>query len=429
MSVAHHGTGPSGHEHGERLGFLGRATRRAVLRRLEGLDHGRLTLTDTCDVTAFGSGDEPAAHVEVHDPDFYRAVAMGGHIGAAESYATGGWSTPDLTALVRLFVRNRDILDGLEGGMARFVQPVRAVVHAWNRNSVSGSRRNIQAHYDLGNDFFRHFLDETMTYSAGIFRKPGGSLRDASIAKYDRLCQKLELGADDHVVEIGTGWGGFALHAASTYGCRITTTTISKEQHALATERVRAAGLSGRVEVLLQDYRRLEGQFDKLVSIEMIEAVGHQYFDTFFNRCAGLLRADGLAAIQAITIQDSLYESARKEVDFIKRYIFPGSCIPSVSVMSGAAAATDMRLVHLEDLTPHYAETLRRWRRRFLANWPAISELGFDETFKRLWEFYFCYCEGGFAERVLGSVQLTFAKPQAAAPTIVELPRLDHAVA
>lgn len=409
--------------------FLDSLARRAVLARLEDLAQGRLTLREAQGVTVFGSGDEPAALVDVHDPAFYRAVALGGHVGAAEAYASGDWTSPDLTALVRLFVRNRDVLDGLEKGLARLVQPARAALHALNRNSVSGSRRNIQAHYDLGNDFFRHFLDETMTYSAGIFQEPGASLRDASAAKYDRLCRKLELSADDHVVEIGTGWGGFALHAARAYGCRVTTTTISREQHALATQRVATAGLSGRVEVLLKDYRELEGRFDKLVSIEMIEAVGHQYFGTFFERCARLLAPDGLAAVQAITIQDRLYESARKEVDFIKRYIFPGSCIPSISVLSGAAAPTDMRLVHLEDLTPHYAETLRRWRRRFLANWPQIAELGFDETFKRLWEFYFCYCEGGFDERVLGSVQLTFAKPEAAAPTIVELPRLGHAVA
>ncbi len=414
---------------GKVMGRVDGLARRAVRARLRDLSHGRLTVSDVDGVTVFGSGDEPSARVDIGDPAFYRAVALGGHVGAGESYAAGEWTTPDLTALVRLLVRNRDALDGLETGLARLVQPARAILHALNRNSVSGSRRNIQAHYDLGNDFFRTFLDETMTYSAGIFQTPGGSLRDASTAKYDRLCRKLQLDAEDHVVEIGTGWGGFALHAARTYGCRVTTTTISKEQHALATRRVESAGLSSRVEVLLEDYRALRGRYDKLVSIEMIEAVGHHYFGTFFERCAGLLKPHGLAAIQAITIQDHLYESARKEVDFIKRYIFPGSCIPSVSVLSGAAAPTDLRMVHLEDLTPHYAETLRRWRRRFMANWSRIEELGFDTTFKRLWEFYFCYCEGGFDERVLGSVQLTFAKPEAAAPTVVELPSLGHAVA
>jgi cyclopropane-fatty-acyl-phospholipid synthase len=414
---------------------------RAVRAQLETLAHGRLTLEDGERSEVYGVEDlargeaharnrnAPQARVIVHDRRFYRAVAFGGHVGAAEAYAAGAWSTPDLTAIVRLFVRNRDVLDGMETGLARFAQPVRNFLHARNRNTVGGSRRNIRAHYDLGNDFFQHFLDDTLTYSAGIFERPSSTLRDASVAKYDRLCRKLELSRDDHVLEIGTGWGGFALHAAETYGCRVTTTTISKEQHALATARIQAAGLADRVTVLLEDYRNLEGQYDKLVSIEMIEAVGHQYFGTYFEQCARLLRPHGLAAIQAITIQDRLYESARREVDFIKRYIFPGSCIPSVSALSVAAAPTDLRLVHLEDLTPHYAETLRRWRDRFFDNWDAIASLGFDEHFKRIWEFYFCYCEGGFDEAVLGSTHLVFAKPEATAPSVVELPPLQVAVA
>ena len=411
------------------MSFVDSLWARAVRARLADLEVGRLTVEEDGTSSVFGAGDEVSARVTVHDAAFYRSVALGGHIGASESYVAGEWSTPDLTALVRLFLRNREVLDGLETGLARLARPVRGLLHAANRNTRRGSARNIRAHYDLGNDFFRHFLDETLTYSAGIFQHPEASLKDASMAKYDRLCRKLELDADDHVVEIGTGWGGFALHAARRYGCRVTTTTISREQHALATRRVAEAGLDGRVEVLLRDYRELEGSYDKLVSIEMIEAVGHQYYDTFFERCASLLKPDGLAALQAITIQDRLYESARKEVDFIKRYIFPGSCIPAVSVLAGAAAPTDLRMVHLEDLTPHYAETLRRWRRRFLANWDRISPLGFDDAFRRLWTFYFCYCEGGFDEGVLGSVQMVFAKPAAPAPTIVELPRLREAVA
>lgn len=424
--------------------WLDTLAERLVRARLARLTRGRLALTDRARAggpkaedegasegrtTVYGAGDELTAHVEVHDPAFYRAVAFGGHIGAAEAWVDGAWSTMDLTALVRLMLRNRDVLDDLDGGPARLAKPARAALHALNRNTLRGSARNIRAHYDLGNDFFSCFLDETLTYSAGIFTRAEGSLRDASIAKYDRICRKLALGENDHVLEIGTGWGGFALHAADRYGCRVTTATISAEQHALATRRVAEAGLTDRVRVILRDYRELEGRYDKLVSIEMIEAVGHQYFETFFHRCAGLLKDDGLAAIQAITIQDRLYESARREVDFIKRYIFPGSCIPSISVLAGAAAATDLRLAHLEDLTPHYAETLRRWRSRFRDNWPTIAELGFDESFRRLWEFYFSYCEGGFEERTLGSVQLTFAKPAASAPTIVELPRLEAAVA
>jgi cyclopropane-fatty-acyl-phospholipid synthase len=400
-----------------------RLAERAVRSGLTDLSEGRLTVTLDGDSTAYGSGDGPHAHVTVHDPAFWRAVALGGHVGAAESYAAGEWTTPDLTALVRLFVRNRDVLDGLETGLARLAQPVRKALHAWNRNTRDGSRRNIRAHYDLGNDFFGLFLDETLTYSAGVFERPGASMRDASTAKYDRLCRKLAIGPDDHVVEIGTGWGGFALHAAGTYGCRVTTTTISREQHALASERVREAGLEDRVAVLLRDYRELEGTYDKLVSIEMIEAVGHHYFETYFRHCADLLAPHGLAAIQAITIQDRFYESARREVDFIKRYIFPGSCIPSVSVLTGAAAPTDLRLVHFDDMTPHYAETLRRWRHRFLERWEAVADLGFDDRFRRLWEFYFCYCEGGFDEAVLGSVQFLFAKPRARVPAPAELPQ------
>lgn len=402
---------------------------RGVRTQLDALDRGRLTLIDGARTSVHGGGDELDATVMVSDPGFYRAVAFGGHVGAAEAYAEGAWSTPDLPALVRLFVRNRDVLDGMETGLARVAQPLRRLLHAWNRNTRTGSRRNIQAHYDLGNDFFRVFLDDTMTYSAGIFEEPESTLRDASIAKYDRLCRKLDIGADDRVVEIGTGWGGFALHAASTYGCRVTTTTISAEQHAFATRRIREAGLNDRVTVLLQDYRALEGTFDKLVSIEMIEAVGHHYFETYFARCAHLLAPHGLAAIQAITIQDRFYESARREVDFIKRHIFPGSCIPSISALSGAAAPTDLRLVHLEDLTPHYAETLRRWRSRFLDQWDHIATQGFDERFKRIWDFYFCYCEGGFDEAVLGSTQLLFAKPEADVPGLVDLPPLRRQVA
>ncbi|MGB1657498.1 MAG: class I SAM-dependent methyltransferase [Longimicrobiales bacterium] len=411
------------------MSFFDTLAKRAVRAQLDALDRGRLTLIDGDRTSVHGTTDGLSATVNVLDPGFYRAVAFGGHVGAAEAYADGAWTTPDLTALVRLFVRNREVLDGMETGLARVAQPLRHFLHARNRNTESGSRRNIHAHYDLGNDFFREFLDETMTYSAGIFDDPVSTLNDASISKYDRLCRKLDLGPDDHVVEIGTGWGGFALHAASTYGCRVTTTTISREQHGLATQRIREAGLDDRVSVMLEDYRKLTGTFDKLVSIEMIEAVGHHYFETYFQQCAHLLAPHGLAAIQAITIQDRFYESARREVDFIKKYIFPGSCIPSISALSRAAAPTDLRLVHLEDLTPHYAETLRRWRARFFDRWDRIEAQGFDEHFKRIWEFYFCYCEGGFDEAVLGSIQFLFAKPQADVPGLVDLPPLRRHVA
>ncbi len=393
--------------------LLQELTERAVRQRLHRLTHGRLTLNYETSTTVFGQGNGPAVSVTVHDSAFFTALAFGGHLGAAEAYIDGAWETDDLTSLVQLFLKNRDVLDGLERGWARLVQPVRKALHALSRNSRSGSRRNIRAHYDLGNEFFALFLDDTLTYSCGVFEHESSTMRDASVAKYDRLCRKLELSPEDHVLEIGTGWAGFAVHAASTYGCRLTTTTISEQQYQLAIKRVADAGLTDQVTVLRQDYRDLEGSFDKLVSIEMIEAVGHQYFDTYFAQCARLLKPHGLAAIQAITIQDRYYDSARREVDFIKRYIFPGSCIPAVSVLAASAARTDLRLVHLDDITPHYAETLRLWRNRFVANWDRIKALGFSAEFKRLWEFYFCYCEGGFREAVLGDVQLLFAKPAA----------------
>lgn len=408
--------------------MIQRIAQRTLNGRLERMQQGRLTIESPDGRRAFGGTTGPAATIHVSDSRFFSAVVLGGHLGAVEAYANGWWTADDLTQLVRVFLCNREVLDGLETGWARLGQPIRALLHALRRNTRRGSRRNIQAHYDLGNEFFKLFLDETMTYSCGIFEYADSSLRDASLAKYDRLCRKLELGPDDHVVEIGAGWGGFALYAASTYGCRVTTTTVSREQHEFATQRVTDAGLSDQVQVLLSDYRDVGGKFDKLVSIEMIEAVGHHYYTAFFDTCSRLLKPEGLAAIQAITIQDRYYEAARREVDFIKRYIFPGSCLPALSPLTAAAKDTDLRLVSLEDITPHYAETLRRWRANFLLNWEQIREQGFGEEFGRLWEFYFCYCEGGFREAVLGDLQLVFAKPRA--PGAIALPtRRQHEAA
>jgi len=349
--------------------------------------------------------------LDVLDPAFFRAMALRGHIGAAESYVRGEWTSDDLPSLIGLFARNREALDGLETGLARLSRPLLAAIKLRNRNSRRGSRRNIRAHYDLGNDLFASFLDETMTYSCGYFEDATVSMREASIAKYDRLCGKLEIGPADHVIEIGSGWGGFAIHAAATYGCRVTTTTISREQHRLALSRVAEAGLADRVTVLLRDYRDLEGTYDKLVSIEMVEAVGHQYLGDYFAKCARLLAPHGRAAVQAITVRDDWYDPRQRQVDFIKRYIFPGSFVPSISTLASAAGTTDLRLVHLEDITPHYVETLRRWRARFDESWEDIRALGFDERFRRLWDFYLAYCEGGFAEAILGTAQLVFSKP------------------
>ena len=392
------------------MSWIDTIARKGVRSRLGRLTEGGLTIVENDAEEVFGDGSGP--RVSVHDPRFWRAIAFGGSVGAAESYMDGHWTTDDLTGVVRLFVRNREAMEGVEKGWARLAIPVRKILHAFRRNTADGARRNVAAHYDLGNEFFALFLDPTLTYSCGVFENGANTLEQASVEKYDRLCRKLDLKPTDHVVEIGSGWGGFAIHAARHYGCRITTTTISKEQHELATRRVAEAGLADRVTVLLRDYRDLTGQYDKLVSIEMIEQVGHHYYDDYFRKCADLLKPDGIMAIQAITIPDASYESARKEVDFIKRYIFPGTCIPSVTrLCDSMAKLTDLRLFDLEEIGMHYATTLRQWRENFLAKVDRIRSMGFPAEFVRMWDFYFSYCEGGYHERYLGNAQLVFTKP------------------
>lgn len=393
-----------------------RLARRLVLAKLQKLQQGCIIVTDGDDRQTFGrlSPDcQLSATVSVHDPRFYSAVARAGDIGAGKAYIDGFWSCDDLTALVRILLRNRAVLDDMASGLARLTVPLRKVYHALHRNTVRGSRRNIAAHYDVGNDFFALFLDETMTYSCGIFAHPESTLQEASLAKLERICRKLQLSPADHVVEIGTGWGSFAIHAAQRYGCRVTTTTISQRQYELARQRVAAAGVADRVTVLCDDYRALTGRYDKLVSIEMIEAVGHAYYDTYFRCCSNLLKPDGMMLLQAITIADQRYEQAKRSVDFIQRYIFPGSCIPSITaICNSLTRATDLRLFHLEDLTPHYATTLRHWRERLRAHADAVRALGYPDSFIRMWEFYLCYCEGGFHERAIGDVQMLLTKPQ-----------------
>jgi cyclopropane-fatty-acyl-phospholipid synthase len=390
---------------------------RALRAQLTGLVQGALTLVHNERVTQYGlaTPDCPfSVTLRVHDARFYSDVAFGGSVGAGEAYMHGYWSVDDLTALVRILLNNREVLDGMETGFARATAPLRKVLHWAARNTRRGSRRNIGAHYDLGNDFFRLFLDPTLMYSSAIFDRPGMTLEAASIAKMDRICRKLELQPSDHVLEIGTGWGGFALHAAQHYGCHVTTTTISRRQYEMATARVTTAGLSHRVTLLQQDYRDLSGRYDKLVSIEMIEAIGHQYLETYFRKCSALLEPEGLMLLQAITIVDQRYLAALHAVDFIKRYIFPGSFIPSIAALTGAAArASDLRLLHLEDIGPHYATTLRCWRENFFANIDSVRTLGYSEAFIRMWEFYLCYCEGGFIERATGDVHMLWAKPHA----------------
>jgi cyclopropane-fatty-acyl-phospholipid synthase len=394
-------------------GVFDRIARGFVHRSLRRLGRGRVRLIEKGSVQEFGAPDgAPSATISVHDAAAYRAILYGGTIGAAEAYMDGLWSCDDLPSLVRLFATSHDAHYGLEGGLATLARPLRAIFNISRANSRSGSRKNIAAHYDLGNDFYRLFLDETLAYSCGLFESESASMREASEAKFDHICRTLELSSRDHLLEIGTGWGGFAIHAAGRYGCRVTTTTISREQHELARQRVNEAGLGNKIEVLLSDYRDLEGGYDKLVSIEMVEAVGHRYLDTFFSNCAGLLHPQGRMLLQSITIVDQDYDRHRRDFDFIKRYIFPGATIPSVTaLLASATRASDLRLFGLEDISWHYALTLRRWREKFRTNLEEIRRLGFSERFARMWDFYLAYCEGGFAERYLGDVQMVMVKP------------------
>jgi cyclopropane-fatty-acyl-phospholipid synthase len=387
--------------------------RKRVLMRLVGLKQAGLTIHDPAGATRLGQpGAELQAEVVVHDMRFWRLLATGGSVGAAEAYMAGLWDTPDPVAVVRVLARNRHVLPELERGGARITNGLLGLWHAHNRNSLHGSRRNISVHYDLGNDFFAAWLDERMMYSSALYLAAEDSLEQAQVNKLDRICCKLDLEPQDHLLEIGTGWGGLAIHAAEHYGCRVTTTTISREQYEYARDRVHRAGLSDRVTVLMQDYRDLDGQYDKLVSVEMIEAVGHHYLDTYLGIIDRLLKPDGLALIQAITIEDHRYRAALGNIDFIKRYIFPGSFIPSVSaVTSSMARASRLGLVELADFGASYALTLKNWRDRFEAAWASISEMGFDETFRRRWRWYLAYCEGGFRERAISNVHLLLAGP------------------
>lgn len=385
-----------------------------VLKRLQNLTIGQLTLIDGADQYVFGQtvNRAPVATITVMDPRFYGEIAFGGSIGAGEAYMLGYWQADSLTDVVRLMVLNQAVMDTLEGGYQWLSKPLLKVFHWLNSNSEAGSQKNIAAHYDLGNALFQLFLDPTMMYSSAIFDEDTSSLQAASELKLKTICEKLQLTPDDRVIEIGTGWGGFAIYAAKHYGCHVTTTTISEQQYSLAKERVISEGLQDQITLLKQDYRHLQGQYDKLVSIEMIEAVGHQYYDTYFNKVSQLLKADGVALIQAITIADQRYDRAIRSVDFIQRYIFPGSNIPSnTAMLASMTRASDLRLVDLQDIGLHYATTLRHWRENFFANIEAVRQLGYSEAFIRMWDFYLSYCEGGFAECALGDVHLLLAKP------------------
>ena len=389
--------------------------RRTLLSQLSKLKDVRVEIVDPLGTTILGESGpvDLTVKLTVLDLSFYYKIALGGSVAAAECYMQGLWYSDDLTALVRVFARNQDLLDQLEGGLASLANGILRIPHWLNRNSLKGSRKNISAHYDLGNDFFASFLDEHGMYSSATYLDPDLSLEQASTEKLDRICRKLNLSSKDNVIEIGTGWGGFACYAATHYGCHVTTTTISQQQYEAAQSRVRDDGLGQKVTVLFNDYRDLNGTYDKLASIEMIEAVGHQYLDTYIAKCSSLLKPEGMALIQAITIEDYRYSKSLNSVDFIKQYIFPGSFIPSVgAIVQSASTGTDLRLFNLEDQGESYALTIKAWRRRFESNLSNIRQMGYSEEFVRMWRFYLAYCEGGFAERTISSAQMLFVKPR-----------------
>jgi len=384
------------------------------LKQMSKLERCHLEIIDGQDSYIFGDeSSELKSTITIHDNEFYHAIAFKGSIGAAEQYMLKHWTTSNLTDLVRVFVRNQDLLDQLEGGSAWLKNAMFKVAHFFNKNTKDGSKKNISMHYDLGNELFKHFLDNKMMYSSAIYQSPDDSLETASDFKLKTICEKLNLSPSDNLIEIGTGWGGLAIYAAKNYGCHVTTTTISNEQFAYAKDLIKKNNLEDRITLLKQDYRNLAGKFNKLVSVEMIEAVGHQYLETYLQKCNDLLTDDGQALIQAITIEDHRYLQSLKSVDFIKKYIFPGSFIPSVSaIMNASAASTKLKLYNMEDFGMSYARTLNAWNTRFNQNIKEIDALGYDDTFKRMWEFYFSYCEGGFIEKSISVVHLLFTKPQ-----------------
>ena len=379
---------------------------------LEKLAHGQLIVQEGRDIRTFGKDSSLRAHVTIHDRRAYRKILFGGSIGAGEAYVDKLWDVDDLTALVRIMVLNMSLLDRMERGLAWLSRPLDLIKHLKNANNKKNSKRNILAHYDIGNDIYSSFLDSTMMYSSAMYPSSESSLVDAQRNKLDIICKKLGLKPGDKVVEIGSGWGGFAIHAVQNYGCHVTTTTISNAQYAEARKRIAALGLTDKITLVQKDYRELTGSFDKLVSIEMIEAVGHKYLPDFFKQCERLLKPDGQMLIQAITIADQKYAQYVRSVDFIQRYIFPGGCVPSnARMMQVLAEKTDMVVRHIEDFGLDYARTIKDWRNRFRNSYEYLLQRGYDETFKRLWEFYLCYCEGGFLERSISVVHVVATRP------------------
>jgi cyclopropane-fatty-acyl-phospholipid synthase len=397
-------------------GFSDRMAQKVVHKLFASLTAGRLLVQEGGEVLEYGEARDSAtlvAHIHIKHPAVYRQLLLNGSIGAGEAYMNGLWDSSDLVQVVRLFVLNMEVINDMEKQSSWLNrQASRITQNLLRRNSKTGAKSNIREHYDLSNEFFALFLDPSMMYSAAIFPSQTTTLEEASLYKIHHICERLQLQPGDHLLEIGTGWGGLAIYAAQHFGCQVTTTTISDAQYEMACERVREAGLEQQITLLKQDYRELTGHYDKLVSVEMIEAVGHRYYQEYFQKCNSLLKPEGLMLIQAITIADQRYESAKNAMDFIQKYIFPGGALPSVSVIARHVCDdTDMQIVGLEDITADYARTLEAWRDRFLHRIDDVKALGFDDVFIRMWEFYLAYCEGGFIERVIGTSQIVMAKP------------------
>lgn len=394
--------------------LIARIIRSRLINSINDVIGGRIDLIDGEFIRRIGESNDDGlyAQLRVHDPAFYRQVALSGDLGFAESYLQHLWSTDNLTCLLQILTRNMQRVASADRGWFPLCRLIASLKHGLARNTRKNARRNIASHYDLSNDFFAAFLDHTMMYSSAMFEDPEMTLEQASIAKLDAICRQLDLQPSDHVVEIGTGWGGFAIHASRNFGCHVTTTTISQQQFELASRKVDQAGVSDRVTLLLSDYRDLSGWYDKLVSIEMLEAVGYQYFDKYFGKCNSLLKPGGRMVLQTITIPEQRYDDYRRSVDFIQKYIFPGGCLPSVAAIQEAVGrSTDLRLESLADFGLCYARTLREWRDRFFLAVDRVRQLGFDDRFVRMWEYYLCYCEAAFLERAVGVSQLAWIKP------------------
>ncbi len=392
--------------------WLIKAARSRVFGFLNQLDDARIVIVERNNKYEFGHGDAKlSATVRVRDQKFYSITAVYGTIGAAEAYMAGYWDCDDLVTLIRIFAANLRQVEAMDGSTVNLIKWFDLICSRFNRNSLSGSSRNIARHYDLGNDFFELFLDQNMMYSSAIYTDRAATLQQASTNKLKVIAEKLAIDRHNHLLEIGTGWGGLAIYMANNYGCRVTTTTISNEQYHYALGKVKLAGLEGRIEVLKKDYRNLEGEFDKLVSVEMIEAVGHHYLPAYFQTCNRLLKPYGKMLIQAITMPEQRYQQAIKQVDFIQKYIFPGGCLPSVEViLKNIGKQTDLQLRGFQDITQSYAQTLADWRERFKASLSEVRTQGYDESFIRMWNFYLCYCEAGFRENSIGTSQLLFEK-------------------